>query len=148
MKNTVSHRYFLLLLVLTAGILQSCEIVFEETFAYDPRDLVIGTYDIEEYSETEGLSFNYSMDIYKSVRYRNRVIIYNLYDSGTEVIADIYDNGRKIKIPRQIIYDLEFEGVGTLYGSGEISLIYTVHDKNSRDYFVDFLNATGWKYQY
>jgi hypothetical protein len=148
MKKKVLHRYILLLFVLLAGIFESCEIVFEDTIAFDQRDLVTGTYDIDEYSETEGLSFNYNLEIYKSVRYHKSVIIYNLYDSGSEVIADIYDNGRKIKIPRQLIHGLEFEGAGTLYGSGELSLIYTVHDKNSHDYFVDFLSATGWKYQY
>ena len=146
MKNTFLQRYILLLFVLLAGILVSCEIAFEDVF--DQRDLVIGAYDIDEYSETEGLSFNYNLDIYKSARYYNSVIIYNLYDSGSEVIANIYDNGRKIKIPRQIIDGREFEGAGTLYGSGELSLTYTVHFINSNNYFVDFLNASGWKYQY
>ena len=69
-----------------------------------------------------------------------------MYDANTEIVAHVYENGKKIRIPRQRILDIEFEGVGTLYGSGELSLTYAVHDLKPRSNFVDFLSATGWKY--
>lgn len=133
---------FLAFSVLLAG----CDIIIEDPFLFDERDLLTGNYEVEEYSETEGATFVYDLSIYKSRHHYNIIILYNLYDSDLEVIAEVYEYGKKIRIPQQRIGDLEFEGAGTLYNDEELSITYTVRNMSNNPLFADFVSAIAWKY--
>lgn len=127
-------------------ILGGCDIIIEDLFLIDERDLLVGNYEVEEYSETDGATFIYDLSIYKTRHHDNIIIIYNLYDSDLEIIAEVYEYGKKIRIPLQRIGDLEFEGAGTLYNDEELSITYTVRNIHNNPLFADFLSAVAWKY--
>jgi len=134
-----------LLSILFLIAINGCEMVVENGFP-DQRMFVIGDYEIEEYSELDGTMFYYDVGIYKSGYAGDHIIIYNLYDSGLDILARVYDNGEKIRIPLQRLENLEFEGAGTLFNGNELSLTYVVRDVQSPVFYTDYLSAVGWKY--
>jgi len=125
--------------------INGCEMVGEDGFP-DQRNLIAGNYEVEEYSELDGTIFYYDVGIYKSGYAGDHIIIFNLYDSGLDILARVYDSGEKIIIPLQRVEDLEFEGAGTLFNGDELSLTYVVRDVQSPVFYTDYLRAVGWKY--
>lgn len=139
-NNTVMKTKLLLLIITSVFI--SCDIMVVEP-VYDSRDRVIGTYQIEEYSQTYNDNVRYNVYIRKGFGYRSEsVIIENFYNADVDVIAEIV--GDKIFISRQIVQGYEIEGVGTLYYD-EIRFTYRVRD-NYYNKPTDFCEATAWLY--
>ncbi|MBP9927474.1 MAG: hypothetical protein KBF45_15960 [Cyclobacteriaceae bacterium] len=131
-----------LLLLIITSVFISCDIMVVEP-VYDSRDRVIGTYQIEEYSQTYNDNVRYNVYIRKGFGYRSEsVIIENFYNADVDVIAEIV--GDKIFISRQIVQGYEIEGVGTLYYD-EIRFTYRVRD-NYYNKPTDFCEATAWLY--
>ena len=126
------------MLAITLG---GCQIIiYDEPSYFDKRDVLVGFYEIEEYSETTDLYFNYEIDIVKSCCDENEVLIRNFYDVDLEVSA--FFNGSKLAIPRQYIGDYEIEGTGRLESS-TLTISYVV--RNMYQYpKTDFLSATAW----
>ncbi|MDZ7650556.1 MAG: hypothetical protein U5K54_27330 [Cytophagales bacterium] len=128
-----------LLLLIITSLLISCDILVVEP-VYDSRDRIIGTYQIEEYSQTYNDYVRYNVYIRKNFGYRTEVIIENFYNIDVDVIAEIV--GDKIFISRQVAHGYEIEGVGTLYYD-EIRFTYRVRD-NYYNKPTDFCEATAW----
>lgn len=111
---------------LLALFVSSCYVETVEP-RYDPRDRVLGYYDVEEYSQTYNDYTYYSMRISKS-GYDREVYLHNFYAVDIDVYAVLdYD---KITIPFQIVDGYEIEGVGTVYGN-ELNFNYSVRDRRS-----------------
>ncbi|MFZ5999328.1 MAG: hypothetical protein ACOYW3_02385 [Bacteroidota bacterium] len=127
-----------LLLVL---LMTACEInVIEPYPTYDIRDRVVGSYTVEEYSETYDDTYQYSILISKSGN-GNDVYLENFYDAGLMVRADVV--GNKIYIPWQIQDGFEVEGVGTVSGS-TIRFTYQVYDRYNHTP-TDYCETRMWR---
>lgn len=123
-------------------VLGSCQIIlYEEPSYYDKRDEIVGSYEIDEYSETTEYYYSYTIEVIKTCCDEDEVIIRNFYDVGLEVVARF--DGYKLTIPRQYIGDYEVEGTGKLDGS-EFSLSYIVRNRYQHP-STDFLYFTGWR---
>ena len=119
--------------------LSSCEFYYLEP-VYRERERILGSYDVEEYSETYNDYTHYSIWIDKSYSHSNEIYIENFYGADIRVYATIsYD---RITIPRQVVNGYEIEGVGTVYGD-EIDFSYSVRDLYSGTR-TDFCEATAW----
>jgi hypothetical protein len=141
MKKT--YRSFLLFGLIPI-ILSSCELSFETVVVYDDRNDFIGSYEVEEYSESMTSTFIYDITIRKS-RYSDGVIwINNFYDANIQVFAEV--KGNKFYIPLQRIGNWEIEGRGSLFGGDELSMTYTVREIMPGPDYVDFLNSIAWKF--
>lgn len=125
---------FALLVVLT-----SCDIMIVEP-VYQDRDRVIGSYQIEESSQTYNDYTRFSIFIRKSGSYDD-VIIENFYNADVNIRATVVSD--KIYISRQVVDGYEIEGIGTFYGD-EIQFSYKVRDTYSYNKPTDFCNATAW----
>jgi len=125
-------------ILLTAFLFASCEIVIVEP--YDPRDEIVGSYNLTEYSETYNMEMTFPISIYKVGNDYESLRIGNFYDVGINVHAHL--NGNKIHIPFQVVDMFEISGIGTLH-SNEISFSYSVYDQIS-DSYVDYCYATAW----
>ncbi|MFZ6009880.1 MAG: hypothetical protein ACOYXT_05975, partial [Bacteroidota bacterium] len=113
----------LLLITSMILVLASCEINYIEP-RYDARNNVVGSYDVEEYSETYNDYTYYTLYISKS-SYSREIYLENFYGTDIRVHAVLdYD---KITIPYQVVNGYAVEGVGTLRG-GDITLSYSVRD--------------------
>jgi hypothetical protein len=120
-------------------LLSSCNLMIVEP-VYDNRDRLVGSYWMEERSQTYNDFTRFSIYIRKSGNF-DEVVIENFYNSGVNVRANVdYD---RIYISRQVVNGYEIEGVGTLYGS-EIEFSYRVRDTYSYHKPTDFCNATAW----
>jgi hypothetical protein len=124
------------LLVIVAG----CDVYVVEP-RYDPRNAVIGLYDVEEYSETYSEYVYYTIEITKS-SYSDKVYIGNFYDSN--IRAEAFIDHNKIIIPYQLVNGYEIEGVGTI-ASNYVSFRYSVKDTYS-DSYTDFCEADAFRY--
>lgn len=131
----------LLFFSLGVVILTSCEFYYLDP-QYDSRSRIIGSHDVEEYSETFNDYTDYSIHIDRSSSYRDEIYIDNFYDVDIRVYATVSND--KIDIYRQVVDGYEVEGVGTVY-SGKIRFNYRVKDlvTGAR---VDYCEATAWKY--
>jgi hypothetical protein len=116
----------LITLFFAALVLTSCTIENIEP-RYDPRDRIVGHYDMEEYSETYNDYTYYSLRISKSV-YTGEIYLDNFYAADITVYASLRSD--KINIPYQVVDGFEIEGVGTIYGN-EIEWSYRVKDRYS-----------------
>jgi hypothetical protein len=105
--------------------LASCDVTVVDEPRYDPRDQVVGSYSMEEYSETYDDYTYYKVYINKDGNADNRIYLENFYGADLRVRA--YLNNNRITIPYQVINDYEIEGVGTVDRSG-VSLQYSVRD--------------------
>ncbi|MBL7870701.1 MAG: hypothetical protein JNM78_03745 [Cyclobacteriaceae bacterium] len=129
------------LLFLAASLfLTSCDILIIEP-VYDARDQVIGSYKVDEYSQTYNERVGFYVYIRKSGgNYSDNVVIENFYNANVDVRAEIV--GDKIYISRQVVNGYEIEGVGTIYFD-LIRFNYSVKDL----YYnrpVDFCEAKAW----
>jgi hypothetical protein len=94
-------------------ILASCEIyIIEDPNAWDERDLFIGSYDVEEYSQTTDRTYTYNIHIIKSCCRANEVKITNFYGTDLTVYGFVDDN--RITIPLQQTDGYEIEGTGKM----------------------------------
>lgn len=121
--------------------LSSCEFYYLEP-RIDARQALVGTYEMQEYSETYNDVTEYTIWIERSYHSSNEIYIDNFYAEDLRVVASVsYD---KITIYRQVVNGYEIEGVGTVYGS-DIEFQYHVKDlyTGSR---TDFCESTAWKY--
>ena len=141
MKNLykISIHFVTLLMVLSG-----CELSVETFEIYDERNQFIGSFEVEEYSEESSATFFYDISIWKS-RYQDRVIwISNIYDADIKVSAEV--NGNRFYIPLQRVGDMEIEGRGSLLGSEELSITYTIREFRPGPDYIDFLNCVAWRY--
>jgi len=141
MKNAYKSHLFFGLIIL---IFSSCELSFETVVIYDERDEFIGTYEVEEYSESTTSTFVYNITIRKSRHSDGVIWIDNFYDANMRVFAEVH--GNRIHIPIQRIGNREIEGRGSLFGGDELSMTYTVRELLPGPDYVDFLNSLAWKY--
>jgi hypothetical protein len=130
MKTTASLLFILL-------VATSCDIILVEP-AYDERNRIIGSYQLEEYSQTYNDYTRFYIYIRKS-GIGQQVLIENFYNSDMDVLADYQFD--KIYINRQYVNGYEIEGVGTVYGN-EIKFNYKVRDTYTNRP-TDFCNATA-----
>lgn len=130
-----------MLLLFTALALMSCEIMIVEP-VYDERDRILGTYQVDEYSQTYNDYGQFTIYIRKTLGNTNDVVIENFYNANVQVRATVLDG--KLYISRQLVNGYEIEGVGTIYFD-EIKFTYRVRDT----YYnkpTDFCEATAWEY--
>jgi hypothetical protein len=130
----------LLLFSLVLIALTSCDFYYLDPLV-DTRNRIIGSHDVEEYSETYNDYTNYSIYIGRS-GYSNEIYIDNFYAVDIRIYASVTAN--KIDICRLVADGYEIEGVGTIY-DGEIQFNYRVKDliTGSR---TDYCEATAWRY--
>ncbi len=128
-------KKFILIISLSV-VLFSCDVLIVEP-AYDYRTPLLGSYQLEEYSQTYSRNFNYQVYISRSVYGSRYIDIDNFYDEGISVRAEV--NGSKIYIPMQTVNGFQVEGSGNIF-SGEINLTYRIRDiyTNTR---ADFCEA-------
>jgi len=120
-------------------MLTSCEFYYLEP-AYDSRARVVGSHDVEEYSETFNDYTDYSIYIGRSGS--SEIYLDNFYGVDIRVYAMLSND--KIDIYRQVVDGYEIEGVGTVY-SNEIQFNYRVKDLVT-GVRTDYCEATAWKY--
>ncbi|MBN8577657.1 MAG: hypothetical protein KF775_01295 [Cyclobacteriaceae bacterium] len=122
-------------------VLTACEITVVEP-RYDARDKVVGSYQLEEYSQTYRSYTRYSVYIRKSgFGYgANEVAIENFYGTGIDVYATVVAD--RLTIPLQIVNGYEVEGAGTIYFD-ELRLTYRVRDTYTRS-SPDYCEARAW----
>jgi hypothetical protein len=107
---------------------------------YDSRDQFLGSYDVEEYSQTYGETTYYDMRISKSP-YDREVYLDNFYAAGVRIRATIsFDN---IRIPYQVIDGYEIEGSGDMY-EDQLNLSYRVTDTYSHS-VTDYCETVAWR---
>ena len=120
-------------------LISSCEVIVVEP-AYDERDLITGSWEMEEFSETYNYSLVYDIYISKSNSTYDGIRINNLYDVDVTVRA--YVQGDRIIIPQQVVNSYEISGVGTIR-SDRITFKYTVYDMYYGG-LTDYLDAIAW----
>lgn len=133
----MKHSYTLLIALVLLVSLSACHV--EVINPYDPRDAFVGTYDVEEYSETYWETTYYGVDIYKSSYEPNVVWIDNFYGIGLEVAGQV--DGTRLRIPPQRIGDYDIEGQGYLDGNGNVQLFFTLVERRFFNDRVDNCDA-------
>jgi hypothetical protein len=128
----------LIVFVFLALSLSACYVDTVEP-RYDPRDRILGYYEVEEYSETYNDFTYYSMQITKS-GYDREIYLHNFYAADIDVYAIL--NYDKITIPFQIVDGYEIEGVGTVFGD-ELNLNYSVRDRYNGTR-KDYCETVAW----
>ena len=129
-----------LLLFGTILFLGGCEIyLFEDPFV-DERDLFVGNYQVEEYSQITEQHYTYSMTIRKSCCNSREIKISNFYGVGISVKAIV--NNNRLTIPLQMVGGYEVDGTGKM-SFGKLALTYIVRDLNGGPVFTDFVDAEG-----
>jgi hypothetical protein len=131
----------LLFFSLVVTLLTSCEFYYLEP-RYDARTRIIGSHEVEEYSETFNDYTDYSIHIGRSGSYGDEIYIDNFYGIDIRVYATLSND--KIDIYRQVVDGYEIEGVGTVYNN-EIHFNYRVKDLVT-GIRTDYCEATAWKY--
>ena len=129
-------------LIFSAAILilaSSCN-YYDVEPRYDVRDKFLGSYDVEEYSETFEDYTYYEMQISKS-RYDNEVYLDNFYAADISVYANI--SFEDIRIPNQVVDGYEIEGTGSLY-EDELHLSYRVKDLYNHT-VADYCETVAWR---
>ena len=120
--------------------LGGCEIyVFDDPYV-DDRNLFIGNYRVDEYSQVTEQHYNYSMSIQKSCCNSREIKINNFYGVDISVLAVVNDN--RLTIPLQRVNGYEVEGTGKMTFD-RLELTYIVRDLNVGPVFTDFVDAEG-----
>jgi hypothetical protein len=114
------------LLIVVALVATSCTNYYVEDDHYDVR--LIGSYEVEEYSDTYHETVYYSMFVSKDYGSENGIFLEHFYIENITVFAHV--NGDRISIPFQVVDGFEIEGSGNHY-RGEITLDYRVKDRLS-----------------
>ena len=129
-----------LLLFGTILFLGGCEIYLFEDPYVDERDLFVGNYQVEEYSQITEQHYTYSITIRKSCCNSREVKISNFYGVGISVKAIV--NNNRLTIPLQRIGGYEVDGTGKM-SFNKLALTYVVRDLNGIHVFTDFVDAEG-----
>ena len=119
-------------------LISACEVIIVEP--YDPRERIVGRYQVEEYSETYDEFFLFDIRISSLTNDGETIRIHNFYDVGISVTAYFYED--YIEIPFQVIGDYEVSGHGD-FVDGEIVFSYRVYDRYYGGY-ADYCYATAW----
>jgi hypothetical protein len=128
------------LLILALGLMViSCEIDIEPQ--YDPATMVIGSYQVEEYSRTYDEITSYSIRIYKTGY--GQVVITNFY--GVDVDVDAEVRGNTLYIPFQVRKGYEIEGRATI-DLDELHFSYSVRDTYEYRAPRNYCDADAWIY--
>jgi hypothetical protein len=130
----------LVIFVIGLVTLTACEVNVVEP-VYDPRDNVLGAYDMDEYSETYNELLYYSIHISKSLSSSQEIYLDNFYNADLRIYA--YVDGHKIIIPYQVVDGYEIEGVGTRNGD-VINFSYKVVDRYG-NHISDFCETKAWR---
>lgn len=132
MKSTIP---FIALIVLVSG----CTFYDVEP-RYDSRDNFVGSYEVEEFSETYNDITFYDMRISKS-GYDREIYLHNFYAAEIRVYATVsYDN---LRIPPQVVDGFEIEGSGSLYRD-ELTMNYRVKDLYENT-VADYCETRAWR---
>ncbi|MDH5367565.1 MAG: hypothetical protein OEW67_11290 [Cyclobacteriaceae bacterium] len=123
--------------------LTSCEIIIhtEEPIFIDERDKFLGSYRMEEYSDTYNEVSEYSIHISKSPYDTDVVYIDNFYGVNMEVLVLV--RGDKLVIPLQEINGYEIEGEGW-YDFNDLEFDYVVRDLTRYHIINDYCTAVAW----
>jgi len=132
-------KRFLFFITMLIG-LSACEFYYLEP-RYDARDRIVGSHDVEEYSETYNDYTYYTIYIERSSGHGN-ILIDNFYGVDISVCATVV--GDKITIHRQVVNGYEVEGIGTIYGD-EIDFHFSVDDLYSSSR-TDFCEAIAYRW--
>lgn len=123
--------------------LGGCEIyIFEDPYV-DERDLFIGNYHVDEYSQITEQHYTYNMTIRKACCNSREVKISNFYGIGITVKAIV--NNNRLTIPLQLVGGYEIDGTGKMTYD-RLELTYVVRNLFSRPVFTDFVDAEGRLY--
>lgn len=130
-----------LLFIALALVFTACEITFVEP-RYDDRDAIVGSYRLEEYSQSFRHHSTFRIYIRKlETGYgADKIVIENFYNVGIDVVARVY--GNTITIPLQYVNGYEVEGAASVYNN-EISFTYRVRDTYTPA-SPDYCEATIW----
>lgn len=130
-----------LLFVVLAFVFTACDIIVVEP-RYDDRDQVVGSFHLEEYSQSFRHHSTFRIYIRKlGTGYgADKIVIENFYNAGVNIVAHVY--GNQINIPLQYVNGYEVEGAATIY-LNEISFTYRVRDTYTRS-SPDYCEATVW----
>jgi hypothetical protein len=132
-----------LLLFGTILFLGGCEIyIFDDPYV-DERNLFVGNYQVEEYSQITEQYYTYSMTIKKSCCNSREVKISNFYGVGITVKAIV--NNNRLTIPLQLVGGYEIDGTGKMTFD-KLELTYIVRNLFDRPIFTDFVDAEGRLY--
>ena len=125
--------------------LAGCEIyLFDEQYvAWDDRDFFIGSYHVEEYSQTTEQFYCYDIHIQKSCCKAHEIRINNFYGADLDVYAIVNDD--RITIPLQKAEGYEIEGTGKVT-SNRLVITFVARDLYVRPVFADFVDIEGWMY--
>lgn len=124
-------------------ILGGCEIyIFEDPYV-DDRNLFVGNYYVEEYSQITEQFYTYNMTIKKSCCNSREIKISNFYGVGISVKAIV--NGNRLTIPLQQVGGYEIDGTGKMTFD-KLELTYIVRNLFDRPIFTDFVDAEGRLY--
>lgn len=113
--------------------------MFDDPYV-DDRNLFIGNYRVDEYSQVTEQHYNYSMSIQKSCCNSREIKINNFYGVDISVLAVVNDN--RLTIPLQRVNGYEVEGTGKMTFD-RLELTYIVRDLNVGPVFTDFIDAEG-----
>jgi len=120
-------------------LLSSCDVIVIDEAPFDPRDIYLGRYEAEEYSQTFDLLTRYRMRIIKDgYPYSNVIYLRNFYAVDIEVFGEII--GERINIPRQESGGYIVQGSGR-YEYGDVHLSYSVEDALSDSGVADFCST-------
>ena len=124
--------------------LASCDIyLIEDPNAWDDRDLFVGSYQVEEYSQTTDRLFSYNIRIRKSCCRADEVKITNFYGADLTVFGYVLNN--RITIPLQQSNGYEVEGTGRMV-NGRLEITFFARDIYSYPTFTDFVDLEAWPY--
>jgi hypothetical protein len=125
-------------------LLASCEIyLIEDPNARDDRNLFVGEYQVEEYSQTTDRLYTYNIRIQKSCCRADEVKITNFYGADLKVYAFVSNN--RLTIPLQQTDGYEIEGTGKVV-NGRLQITFFARDIFSYPTFTDFVDLEGWPY--
>ena len=130
----------LLPIILVAVAASACDVYVVEP-RYDQRDVLVGHYEVEEYSETYDDLLYYDIRISKASGH-DEIWMNNFYAADISVLA--YVEGDRITIPYQKVSGYEIEGVGTVH-HGDLHLSYTVVDLYDHHAPTDYCQADAWR---
>jgi hypothetical protein len=134
MKTTVYFGALVLFLSSCVGYYDN------EPSSYEVRERFLGSYDVEEHSDTYHETTYYTMFIVRSY-HSNEVILDGLYAANLQVYATVSNN--YISIPFQVVDGFEIEGSGS-YSRGRLDLHFTVYDSYA-DHARDYCETVAYK---
>ncbi|MCG8386477.1 MAG: hypothetical protein MJA30_13100 [Cytophagales bacterium] len=137
-------KRILLISAMAMVTLQGCfvTLVEEPVVVYDYRDDFVGSYQVEEYSETFNSYSEYPIYVVKAGGYPNSLYIENFYGLGLDIMVDI--EGSRLYIPLQEVNGYRIEGNGRRV-AGELHLDYSVYDRHNPGRRRDFCSAVAWR---